>query len=76
MTALTLRLEPGLARTLDQFCKETGHQKNGLIKTLIRRFLDQQKKKVGAATSPKNIQSLVGIVRLGGDAAREENYFE
>jgi len=76
MPAFTLRMESRLARELDRFCKENGYKKNGLVTSLIRRFLAGKGERSLGGRTKKGIRSLVGIVRLGGDAAQEENYFE
>lgn len=80
MTAFTLRLEPALATQLDQFCREHGYKKTGLILSLLRDFL-KGKKTGQAADSRKrqarNIEHLVGAVTLGGDSIKDaECYFE
>ena len=75
MTAFTLRLETPLAKKLDQICRQKGFSKTGLVKSLIRNFIDEQIQP--AKTKPdkqKNKQnSLVGIVTLGGDAVLDAN---
>jgi len=78
MTAFTLRLETGLARQLDRVCRERGYKKTGLVKALIRDFLDQlEDKSVKRPGTEKNLKKLVGIVTLGGDAVADADaYFE
>lgn len=71
MNAFTLRLEPPLTKKLDKICREKGFSKTGLIKSLIRDFVDKQEKIPSRATAASGPSSLVGIVKLGGDAVRD-----
>lgn len=69
MTALTLRLEDTLARRLDKACRENGYNKTGLIKKLIKDFLGcGAAERIVQKPVKKDIRSLVGIIRLGGDS--------
>ncbi|RLF47187.1 MAG: hypothetical protein DRN29_03205 [Thermoplasmata archaeon] len=40
MKSLTVRIDEETYRRLDDFCKREGYTKNGLIRKLIRSFLD------------------------------------
>lgn len=74
MPAFTLRLEDDLSKKLDQACQKYGYSKNGLIKSLIRDFLEG---KSSPTQSQPLFQDLVGVVSLGGDSLKDtENFFE
>lgn len=73
MTAFTLRLENDLSRRLDQFCKEHGYKKTGLIVSLIRRFFEGEKGVPLSKKQAKTLKKLVGIVSLGGDAVKDSD---
>lgn len=68
----TLRLEPELGSKLDALCEKRGFNKTGLIKSLIREFLEREQSGYlpKGRTKPK-LQNLVGIIRLGGDAVQD-----
>lgn len=79
MTAFTLRLDNTMAKQLDQFCKEHGYKKTGLIISLIRRFFEGEQKETvpPSKKQTKKLKKLVGIVSLGGDAVKDADvYFE
>lgn len=77
MNSFTLRLEPPLTKKLDKICHERGFSKTGLIKSLIREFIDRQDKLPTTGNKASGLNSLVGIVRLGGDAVQDaEDVFE
>jgi hypothetical protein len=83
MHAFTLRLEPSLAKKLDLVCKRKGYSKTGLMKSLIRNFIEQET--LGTTppqTTPqpmdgkkKGLAALVGIVSLGGDSVKDKREF-
>lgn len=74
MNAFTLRLDETLSKKLDRICMQQGYSKTGLVKVLIREFLDKQ-----SQTRPnqhKNkLSDLVGIVNIGGDALDDMDSF-
>jgi hypothetical protein len=84
MPAITLRMDDKLARQLDRVCREKGYKKNGLVLSLVRGFLKQEKeaKEQPSQSSHKvpgieKLEGLVGIVSLGGDAVEDsENYWD
>lgn len=77
MNAFTLRLEPALTKKLDKICHERGFSKTGLIKSLIRNFIEKQDKLPTTNGKASGLEALVGIVRLGGDAVQDaEDVFE
>lgn len=77
MTALTVRLDPETAKQFDQFCKKYGYSKNGVIKSLICNFLHEESESEKILQKNKmkmgklNLNDLVGIVSLGGDAVED-----
>ena len=78
MSAFTLRVEPALAEQLDRVCHEKGYKKTGLVKALIRDFLQRETGQATVKKAPQpKLTKLVGIVNLGGDAVVDaEDYFE
>ncbi len=78
MSAFTLRLEPELAKKLDQVCREQGYKKTGLVMALIRDFLEKEDSVRPIKQPPQqDLKKLVGIVSLGGDAVEDADaYFE
>lgn len=77
MEAFTLRLEPDLAKQLDQVCRNEGYTKTGLVKALIRDFLGKRSVLPAKTTGPSGLKKLVRVVTLGGDAVKDsEAYFE
>lgn len=78
MEAFTLRLEPALAKQLDQICRSEGYTKTGLVKSLIRDFLNKRSASPRSpAGSPSRLRKLVRVVTVGGDAVKDsEGYFE
>lgn len=79
MNAFALRLEPGLDKKLDRYCKSHGYKKTGLILALLRRFLTEKngenKGKSLFKTKAKGFKKLVGVVSLGGDAVADAEEF-
>ncbi|MBU0505653.1 MAG: ribbon-helix-helix protein, CopG family [bacterium] len=74
MTAFTLRLDDSLAKKLDHICEKRGFSKNGLVKSLIRDFLN---KETLPLKEKHSLASLVSVVNLGGNAVHDsEEYFE
>lgn len=78
MPALTLRLPPSLAKSLDKVCKEKGYKKTGLITTLIRDFLKREKNKpIYRGGRAEDLEPLIGMMSIGGDAVEDsELYYE
>lgn len=79
MHALTLRLDPNLARQLNRFCQEHGYKKTGLIVSLVRKFFQEKSvlERVTAKQQKKRLAKMVGIVSLGGDSVKDADvYFE
>ena len=71
-STFTLRLEPELGLRLDTLCEKRGFSKTGLIKSLIRDFLEkEQPGSLPAGKAKPSLQDLVGIIHLGGDAVRD-----
>lgn len=76
MPAMTLRLEPTLAKKLDKVCRKHGYKKAGVIKSLIKNFVEEESKPpLQYRTSAKGLESLVGIVKLGGDAVEDADSY-
>ena len=79
MHAFTLRLEPALAKKLAEFCKKKGYSKTGLVKSLVRDFIEREtasvpdKKTVPPDGEKRGLASLVGIVSFGGDSVKDCN---
>ena len=69
-STFTLRLEPELGSKLDALCQKKGFNKTGLIKSLIREFLAKEQPGFLPQGKPQ-LQNLVGIIRLGGDAVQD-----
>jgi hypothetical protein len=87
MSAFTLRLEPPLAKKLERVCREKGYSKTGLVKSLIRDFLERTASKKNASSGTVRhampsikgkggggLASLVGIVSLGGDSVLDKRH--
>lgn len=76
MTAFTLRFEDSLAKKLEKICLQKGYSKTGLIKSLVRDFLEKNDPAHPAKKTTQSLKNLVGIVRLGGHAVDDaDNVF-
>lgn len=67
MPAFTLRLDDDLDKDLDKLCEEQGYSRTGLIKALIRNFVESRQKPPDLRPQPARVdlKSVVGIVSLG-----------
>lgn len=75
MSSFTLRLEDPLTKELDQVCEDHGYTKTGLIKSLIKDFLEKvpaNKKKQQPYIKNKRFADLCGIFQFGGNAVKDE----
>ncbi len=71
-STFTLRLEPELGSRLDTLCEKKGFNKTGLIKSLIREFLEKEQSNcLPKGKAKPKLQNLVGIIHLGGDAVQD-----
>jgi hypothetical protein len=65
---LSVRLPPRLEARLDQFCRETGKTRSGIVKGLLRRHFDAAVATEGDATAPpgprKDAKPLSGHARI------------
>lgn len=81
MQAFTLRLDPPLAKKLDRICKQKGYSKTGLVKSLIRDFVEKETPTAPPEKTPpregekRGLAALAGIVSWGGDSVKDKREY-
>lgn len=88
MLAFTLRLDDSLAKMVDKKCRREGYSKTGLVKRLLKQWLEDDGKtqeksnnqilleKYGGV-SKRPLSDFIGCISLGGNSVEDcDNIFD